>query len=212
MISLKCPKCGYENSPLTFKCYECGKMFKTNEELEATFPPGRSGSAWNRYYLTGEKEPRDPLPEYAAKIGTEYKPDPTLSSRDEAWIAPNGDFWGCGYEEHELLATCLVAKLDLKGKPEVSECEGLGGSVSTDEQGRKYYQAYARYPDSAEILKEHGWLALSHPAFQWGEHAIYGDRDEVTPAQRVTVETWRKKYKIGYIHYYDPWDMKPKEN
>jgi hypothetical protein len=196
----ECKKCGRENSHKTIKCVECGHMFYTNEELAARHPMGRGGYDWGDF-CGDDGEVIDVAEDYKKEVGTEWLSDASCASRD-AWVAPDGTFWPCGREQHRLLAPVLVAHYDLYGQPRVRETEGLGGCISTDEYGRKYYEEYVDYPGSVDILKDNGFIELGHPAFQWDQAAAYY-RVEPTEDQRETLERWREVCKIDRIRYYD---------
>ena len=200
MVVLKCPKCHRENSDKTIKCVECGHLFYTNEEIASRHPPGRGGPHWWQTYER-DGTPKDVAEKYLREVGKTWNPDPDCRSPD-AWIAPDGSFWPCGPEQHLHLAPVLVAHYDLYGGPKVNEKSGRGGQIDRDGYDREFYKESVRYPDSASILKDEGFMLLGRAGGKWGIPAIY-NRVEPTEAQRATIEKWRAVQDVSYIRYYD---------
>lgn len=205
----KCPKCRHENSDeAIYKCIECGTLFITQEEADALFPPGRGGDwGWGR-------DDDELMEKYALDIddGT-WKIDPTLKGED-GWIAPNGDWWPCGWQQHKFIAPALVAFYDLKGAARVSLHEGRGGMVTSDKFGNEYYELHPSYPDSQDILMNHnGWLKVTRGLegdacmFHTGYH-----NEDVTDAQHKTIAKWRVVNNIESIDHYDQQERWRKED
>jgi len=204
--------CGYYNSDVAiYKCIECGTLFITQEEADALFPPGRGGGDWG-WGSSNEKL----VDQYALDIhdGT-WKIDSTLKGR-EGWLAPNGDWWPCGWQQHVYMAPALVAFFDLYGAPKVRLCEGRGGSVTYDNFKNEYYELRPSYPDSQEILYENHWLKVT-PGLEGDTTMFYtGYRNEdVTDDQHRTIARWRIVNNIETIDHYDQqerWKKEDEEN
>lgn len=204
----KCPACRHENSDKAiYKCIECGTLFITQEEADAMFPPGRGGDwGWGR-------DDEELSARYSLDIddGT-WKIDPELKGKD-GWIAPNGDWWPCGWQQHTYIAPALVAFFNLYGEPKVRLHEGRGGSVTYDKEGNKYYELHPGYPNSQEILYENHWLKVT-PGIE-GDTTIFhtGYRNEdVTDAQHKTIAKWRMVNNIETIEFYDQGERWRKED
>ena len=207
-MSKKCPKCGWYNSDeAIYKCIECGTLFITQEEADALFPPGRGGDyGWG---ITDEKLAE----EYAQEIhdGT-WQVDPTLRGQD-GWIAPNGDWWPCGWQQHKYIAPALVGFFDLYGAPKVKLYEGRGGNVRRDKRDNEYYELSPSYPDSQEILYENHWLKIT-PGLE-GDTTIFHTgyhNEDVTDAQHKTIAKWRIVNDIETIDHYDQQERWRKED
>jgi len=205
----KCPKCGHHNSDKAiYKCRECGTLFITQEEADKLFPPGRGGGwGWGRDTEELQKQ-------YAADIedGT-WAVDPELKGRS-GWLAPNGDWWPCGFQQHVWVAPALVAYFDLYGAPSVYLHEGCGGCIARDELGNEYYELDPSYPSNEEILMENGWLKIT-PGFAPDESCMFHTgyhNENVTDAQHETIAKWRVVNHINEIEHYDQQERWRKED